>query len=901
MKVSVIIAIILLVFIPSIFATHNRAGEITYKCDSLNPYKYYFTLTTYTEVSSAADRCELTVYFCGFNDSAVFYRVNGLAGSCQNPAKMGENIGNNVKKNIYEGEHTFSGSILSCRIMLEDPNRNAAIVNISPNSVNIPFFIVSTLSINPFIGCNSSPVLLNPPIDNACQCKKFIHNPGAYDPDGDSLAYKLIKPFQEGGVVIPCYTLPSGVEINPYTGDLTWECPGSDTPAQCGGIVGGLGEYNFAILIEEWRNGQLIGTVERDMQVTVVGGCQNNPPVVEANDTCVVAGTNLNMLIEAYDVIFVGQNGVSTINNVTLEATGGPFLLTNSPAQFTSVGGASSVSSPFSWQTNCSHVRKIPYNVSFKVTDDYAVNKLSDTKTISISVIGPAPVLTAANPLGSTIKLDWLAYPCSNAIGYKIFRKVGCQNSNLEYCETGIPQGLGYTLIATITDINTLTYTDDNNGSGLLYGQEYSYRIFAFFADDAESKASNQKCAMLKRDAPIITNVSIYETSLTTGKDTVRWTKPTEFDSILFPPPYKYLIWRANTSDNIFTLQDSLTNGINDTTYVLDTDLNTKDIQYLYKIEFYTINGRKKIGKSNSASTLRIEATASDNSITLNFNYDVPWTNDSFYVYRESQTNVGTYNFIAKTNSNSFKDIGLINGKTYCYRVLSIGQYSDPTITKPLYNMSQVICAVPKDTTAPCAPNLSVIPDCENIKNTLSWNNPNLTCADDVVKYRIYYTPLLDGKMNLIDSIIEPTTISLIDTLDGLSIAGCYTITAVDSFNNESVFSDTVCVDNCPVYLLPNVFSPNADGVNELFNAFPYKFISGVEMFIYDRWGNLVYETTNPKIAWDGNNIKTKKDCDDGVFYYVCTVKEIRLTGIVNRVLKGFIMKISKDDSRKDN
>jgi hypothetical protein len=72
-------------------------------------------------------------------------------------------------------------------------------------------------------------------------------------------------------------------------------------------------------------------------------------------------------------------------------------------------------------------------------------------------------------------------------------------------------------------------------------------------------------------------------------------------------------------------------------------------------------------------------------------------------------------------------------------------------------------------------------------------------------------------------------------------------------------------------------------------------------MFIYDRWGNLVYETTNPKIAWDGNNIKTKKDCDDGVFYYVCTVKEIRLTGIVNRVLKGFIMKISKDDSRKDN
>jgi len=45
---------------------------------------------------------------------------------------------------------------------MEDPNRNAGIINI-PNSVNIPFFLETTLVINPFLGNNNSPELLNPP------------------------------------------------------------------------------------------------------------------------------------------------------------------------------------------------------------------------------------------------------------------------------------------------------------------------------------------------------------------------------------------------------------------------------------------------------------------------------------------------------------------------------------------------------------------------------------------------------------------------------------------------------------------------------------------------------------------------------------------------------------------
>jgi len=868
-------------------ATHNRAGEITYTCDSLNPFHFYFTITTYTKLGETADRCDLTVFFCDFNDSAIFFRVNGPTGICAAPAKMGEPINGTVKKNIYTGEHTFgSGPLLNCKIMIEDPNRNGNINNI-PGSIDVPFFIVSTLSINPFAGCNSSPVLLNPPIENACYCKPFVHNPGAYDPDGDSLSYSLIKPFGAGGVIIPCYVLPSGASINPVTGDLTWACPGAETSlANCNSAVG-AGEYNFAILIKEWRNGRLIGTVERDMQVTVDANCNNNPPVVHAKDTCVEAGSFFSMEITAEDTPF---NGV--LDTIKLIANGGPFQMSPDSAEFVDVCCNTSVSSVFQWQTNCNQVRKQPYNVTFIATDDN--NKpLSDSKTIKISIIGPAPVLTAVTPIGNSLVLTWLPYTCPTAIGYKIYRKLGCSNTPFDFCETGIPASSGYQYVTTINDLNTLTYTDDNGGAGLLHGQEYSYKIFAFFADGSESRASIEKCAMLKRNVAIITNVSIFKTDSTIGKDTIRWVRPTDFDSIIqYPPPYRYLIYRGAT------LIDS-TDGIANTIYI-ENNLNTEANQYTYRIDFYTINNHTLIGKSNTASSVKASAVPSDNSINLSTSFTVPWTNYKYYFYKENPTLPDTYTLLNVSNQNSFTDVGLINGRKYCYRVLTEGEYSDITIAKPLYNMSQKICAVPIDITAPCAPSLSVAPDCDNLLNILSWNNPNLLCADDVVGYKIYFSTKQNDTLRLIDTITTATTIKYMHTPDSLSIAGCYSITALDSFNNESVFSDTICVDNCPIYELPNVFTPSGDGINDLFKPFPYRFIRPeIEMYIYDRWGVLIFETNNIKVLWDGFNYKSKQECDDGVFYYVCTIKEIRLAGDVPRTLKGFVQKISSEKDGK--
>ena len=67
-------------------------------------------------------------------------------------------------------------------------------------------------------------------------------------------------------------------------------------------------------------------------------------------------------------------------------------------------------------------------------------------------------------------------------------------------------------------------------------------------------------------------------------------------------------------------------------------------------------------------------------------------------------------------------------------------------------------------------------------------------------------------------------------------------------------------------------------------------------MKIYNRWGYLVFETTDPDINWDGTDVNGKPMNDD-VYYYVCRVLELREAGVVENpeILKGYIHLIRGD------
>ena len=94
------------------------------------------------------------------------------------------------------------------------------------NSVNTVFALTTTLQINPFFGNNNAAILTTRPIDKASKGQLFIHNPGAYDPDGDSLVYKMDTCRYDNGQPIPGFALPPATDsiyVNPITGDLIWD------------------------------------------------------------------------------------------------------------------------------------------------------------------------------------------------------------------------------------------------------------------------------------------------------------------------------------------------------------------------------------------------------------------------------------------------------------------------------------------------------------------------------------------------------------------------------------------------------------------------------------------------------------------------------------------------------
>ncbi len=73
-------------------------------------------------------------------------------------------------------------------------------------------------------------------------------------------------------------------------------------------------------------------------------------------------------------------------------------------------------------------------------------------------------------------------------------------------------------------------------------------------------------------------------------------------------------------------------------------------------------------------------------------------------------------------------------------------------------------------------------------------------------------------------------------------------------------------------FKIPNAFSPNADGINDFFVIQGIEECPNNELFIYNRWGELVYYKTNYDNTWNGeSNTKTPfgKKLTEGTYFYV--------------------------------
>jgi gliding motility-associated-like protein len=103
-----------------------------------------------------------------------------------------------------------------------------------------------------------------------------------------------------------------------------------------------------------------------------------------------------------------------------------------------------------------------------------------------------------------------------------------------------------------------------------------------------------------------------------------------------------------------------------------------------------------------------------------------------------------------------------------------------------------------------------------------------------------------------------------------LILAGCTDPEAIN-YNPNAGEDDGSCVydDNCNGIFAPNTFTPNNDGVNDIWTLVtdPSCWIDW-HILIYDRWGRLVWESTTPGEVWVGSNYKGNHYVADGIYVY---------------------------------
>jgi len=114
---------------------------------------------------------------------------------------------------------------------------------------------------------------------------------------------------------------------------------------------------------------------------------------------------------------------------------------------------------------------------------------------------------------------------------------------------------------------------------------------------------------------------------------------------------------------------------------------------------------------------------------------------------------------------------------------------------------------------------------------------------------------------------------------------GIYTVILAVSNAGGCSATTTQLVTVDEKVVVPNVFSPNSDGINDFFTVTSGG-LKTYSLYIVNRWGNEVFKSDNPSLHWDGKS--NGNECDEGVYFYTLKAssasKEYEYQGMVTLI-----------------
>ena len=425
-------------------------------CVTQDSYEYELTAKFYRDcagISAPISLIAQTTNSCGLtNPSITLTQVGipveaspicpGYATTCTGGTYPG------IEEYTYTGTFTLPGECVDWTFSVSECCRNALITNLAnPGGDNI--YVEAVLNNTGNIGCNSSPFFSNVPVSFICSNQYYCYNNGALDPDGDSLAYFLIDPLTANATPV--------VYNAPYTGQQPFD--GLTTFNNNSGNVcvtpNSPQVTVMAIKVEEYRNGVLIGSVIRDIQVNVdncpgndipsLTGLNGMPLSINNTDTAICPGTPLDINLYGSDpnsgdllnITLINSNLNGSNFNISGNNTGNPVgNLTWTP----SVNDTNSIPYVFTISVNDD---ACPYNSFF--TASYTVlvtpNVASLLPLSDVCESDPQLTLTQGIPSGGTYSGTGVingnfnpmsAGPGTHTITYSFTNNIGCSGSDTQ-------------------------------------------------------------------------------------------------------------------------------------------------------------------------------------------------------------------------------------------------------------------------------------------------------------------------------------------------------------------------------------------------------------------------------------------------------------------------------------
>ena len=118
------------------------------------------------------------------------------------------------------------------------------------------------------------------------------------------------------------------------------------------------------------------------------------------------------------------------------------------------------------------------------------------------------------------------------------------------------------------------------------------------------------------------------------------------------------------------------------------------------------------------------------------------------------------------------------------------------------------------------------------------------------LNYKTYHKNAFDLLMEINEN--NANLLNAGDPIPGLDFSASYRVTAVNKTDNDICSVSNIVKVNPELYMyVPNAFTPNEDGLNDSFGALGYG-VKDYHLVIYNRWGQLIFESDKQTDQWDG-------------------------------------------------